>query len=163
MDDYITKPIDFGRLAQLIAKHFSPEPTAGGEPAPPPTADNAVPAEAINVARLLERYAATPQLIPTLLDRFEQQITANRTALEAQLAQGQLESLATLAHTLKGSAAYLAAERISALAAQVEAGGRAKDLESIRAGVAELQREIDACLQQIPQVRERIIAPGKGA
>jgi len=156
MDDYVSKPIDFALLGAAIDRYLvRPAALAPGQQSGTGAADAGVPA--INLEHLQARYAKTPQLLPTLLDRFQAQITKTRGELEAALAQSELDGFRALVHSMKGSAGYLAAEKLVQIAGQLEGSSKLGDLQAIQRGFAEMQREMDACLRQIPQVRQAMV------
>jgi signal transduction histidine kinase/CheY-like chemotaxis protein/HPt (histidine-containing phosphotransfer) domain-containing protein len=158
MDDYVAKPIDFQTLMATIDRHMATTGPASVDGTTKEAAAMQAPAPdaAINVPELLKRFSKHPQLIPTLLDRFQTEITANLVALEASVAASQLEAFTATVHSLKGSAGYLSADNLVKVAGQLEARGKARDLDAIKQGIAELQQEIDHCLAEIPNVRHRV-------
>jgi PAS domain S-box-containing protein len=149
MDDYVTKPLEFEALVATIAKHVC-APGAEHSPAT---------AQAISVAQLRQRFAGTPQIIPKLLDRFQREIESLRDVLNSADSETLLFSLNPLLHALKSSSRYLAADDLCQLATRLEASGKSGDLASLRAGLGNLQSEIDHCLAYLPAVRRQIASP----
>ena len=82
MDDYLTKPIDFGELTAAIARCVHSKSDV-----------KKAQADSIDLPQLHQRYAATPQIIPTILDRFEKEIRSLRTILESDPSDETIRSL----------------------------------------------------------------------
>ncbi len=152
MDDYVAKPLDFATLFATIAKHvrFEPNPPAVLAASSPPAAASDGPMDA---CKIRERFAATPNVIPELLDRFQEQIESLRNTLKSDAPEADLVSMTRLLHVLKSSSGYVAAEELAEVVTRLEACGKAGDFETLRAGLASLQTEIDRCLAQLPAVR----------
>jgi len=108
----------------------------------------------MDACRIRERFASTPEVIPQILDRFQAQIETLRRLLTADIPEGDLASLTSQLHKLKGASGYVAAEELTALATRLEAAGKTGDFETLRAGLAQLTSEIDRCLGCLPGVRQ---------
>jgi HPt (histidine-containing phosphotransfer) domain-containing protein len=71
--------------------------------------------------------------------------------IRAAVAQGDAAALASSAHALKGSAAYLSASIVRGHAADLERLGRERNLTAAPALVAQLD---DAVAQLLPELRK---------
>lgn len=155
MDDYIAKPLDFATLSAAIARHVrvEPNPPAAAVVSSPPAAVSNDPMDA---SKIRERFAGNPNIIPEILDRFQGQIESLRSVLKSDAPEAELVSMTRLLHVLKGASGYVGAEQLDQLATRLEASGKAGDFETLRAGIAGLQAEIDRCLAQLPSIRRDI-------
>ncbi len=132
MDDYLSKPIEESELLRVLNRWLpaaGDRPTATAVAAPEtaptglaePVQDGRIPAIAgVDVGLALSRVNGKLDLLLRLLGEFRNRnadaVDRLRTLLDGQ----QFESAAALAHTVKGAAATLGAQRIAAAAAQVE-------------------------------------------
>ncbi len=80
-----------------------------------------------------------------LLDLFLEDARQRLDQLESALSAGDLAQVASTAHSIKGAAANLAAERARSLAWAIESRGRAGD----SAGLAEFAGELAAELERV--------------
>ncbi len=93
------------------------------------------------LARAGDDRAFYRELLDLFLDDARQRLVHLETALSA----GDLTQVASTAHSIKGAAANLAAERARALAWAIESRARAGD----SAGLAELAGELAAELERV--------------
>ena len=130
-------------------------PGDGGpsEAARPPASDGYPPP--IDAETLFKRWAGMPELVKTILGKFEAQAGPDLERLEQSIAAGDAGETQRLAHGLKGAAGYIAADRVRELAAQLEAMGRDAELAGAEACLEQLRDELAQCLASIPQVLAR--------
>ena len=140
MDDYLSKPIDFAALAQMLARYLnkSGAPVAAEKPV------------SINESALRQRYASMPEMISALLDRAARQLATYSSGLASSLAKSDFQTAAVIAHALRGSAGALEAATLVSLTRELESAAQAKDVTALGAHVQSIQKEIDACRAQIP-------------
>jgi signal transduction histidine kinase/DNA-binding response OmpR family regulator len=147
MDDYVTKPIDPDQLQAAILKIVGQKQSAPQGPA-------------VDTASLLARCRGKSDLAERLLLKFEQQISEQVKELEQNLKQRELEAMAKAAHAIKGAAANLSADRISAAACALEEVGKTGELEKAITSVHKLADEVRQYLDFLPtavkQVRENV-------
>jgi HPt (histidine-containing phosphotransfer) domain-containing protein len=131
MDDYLAKPVDLGRLAEVLAR-WLPAPRAGATPQP--SAELAAePAQAVfNDQALLRRLMGDRQLAGILLKGFLRDVPSQLNHLHQRLAEADGAGARSQAHTLKGAAATVAAESLQALALALERAGAAGQLDRCR-------------------------------
>jgi len=70
--------------------------------------------------------------------------------------QGDARAMAESAHALKGAAGTITAEPLRALAAEIEAAGKAGDLTQVVSLTDQLRAEAERCLRFIPDLKERM-------
>jgi two-component system, sensor histidine kinase and response regulator len=147
MDDYVSKPIQKGELARVLAWAAAGAPTVTPTPTAAPT-----PVAAPDRPAALDRRGAVRQLggdeelfveIATLFRDDAPQVLA---ALRAALAAGDAKVVQRTAHTLKGSAGCIGGMPLAAAAAKVEAMGAAGQLADATAATDVLAAELDRLL-----------------
>ena len=170
MDTYLTKPVNRLQLEECIRTMLSRSTAAGSRPKPgnagnrlrpmPRTPRIATAAAGlvppIDAAVLTETLVGDIDLICDLVEKFEQTLAAEWQKMSSGFEAGDLEQVARSAHTLKGTASYMAASPIAAAAAALELCQDAVLQESIRDQLAGLRQEIDRCVKFLPVLREQL-------
>jgi HPt (histidine-containing phosphotransfer) domain-containing protein len=82
-----------------------------------------------------------------VLDKFEERLRNDWTELQEAVAASDSRRVATLAHSLKGSAGNVAATEISQVAGELERAARGQSLGSADATLERMNSEIERCLQ----------------
>lgn len=98
-------------------------------------------------AAVLDRLGGDEEMLQTFLDLLLQQAAADLPKLTEAVQQGDAKRVEHLAHSLKGAAASLSAERIRQAAYQLETMGRSGDLTSAVDALAQLRTEVDQLRQ----------------
>jgi Amt family ammonium transporter len=154
MDDHVPKPINPEKLLQTIANHLHGHP--GIVPIAPvevqPISTLPVPAGPVDMAAFLERCLGNPQVAFRVLDVFSIQAKEELARLQRALADGDLEQLARLAHSLKGSASNISADNVRNAARELEKFAVAGETEPLAAKLGELKTELDRCISFIADV-----------
>jgi CheY-like chemotaxis protein len=152
MDDYITKPIDAGRLAETLwrvaAGAAEPAVDAAPESAPPPaTAAAEVPAfdPAVAAALFPDGEASVREYAGILRQECPRLLLEIREGLE----QGDPGSFRRAAHTLRSTAEYFGATPVVDLAGRMEQFGSSGDLDGARGELDPLSREVDRLLRAV--------------
>ena len=128
MDDYVSKPVDFAAVRRIIdevAERASPSP--GND---------------WNIAAALERVEGDEELLRELLGIFIARWPALNATLRAAAGEHKTGELNSIAHTLKGELACLAAEPAAGLAARIEESGRLGDWEQVAHAITELENRV---------------------
>ena len=121
MDDYISKPIERTRLAEMLGRWVPLVPAAvSAEPSPPPGA-------------LRRELAAL----------FLEDVPARVAELEAAVRQEDREALRRAAHQLKGTAATVGATEVARSAAELETAAGASRLEAVSGLLAGLHAALE--------------------
>ncbi len=139
MNDYISKPVDLGQLADVLARWL---PVSGaGDAAQTSGQRDGEQAEAVfNLEALLRRLMGDRQLAGTIVKGFLQDVPSQLNNLRARLDQNDAHGARRQAHALKGAAVTVAAERLRGTAFEMERAGAAGHL--------------DRCGELMPQVVE---------
>lgn len=90
---------------------------------------------------LADRFMGDWDFVQVILDKFQQQVDADLEQLEQSLIDHNSQQAAALAHRIKGAAANVSAVEVSRLAAELEAMGRASDLNQADGHVARIKAE----------------------
>jgi two-component system sensor histidine kinase/response regulator len=120
MDDFLAKPITVDELQRIFDRYLKPEDSVSIPLLDPYVLDS------------LHRVAHNdPNFIAGLLPDFESEMTHCLMKMQTAVAQDDAEALQAAAHAAKGSAANLAAARLSDCCAQIQkqaAEGQARSL-----------------------------------
>jgi two-component system sensor histidine kinase/response regulator len=122
MDDYLSKPIERAKLAEILAKWVPLRPAA-----PSPADQDLAPG------------ASRRELTALFLE----DAPARLVELEAAFSQGDRDALRRAAHQLKGTAATVGAADVARSAADLERAAGGSPLESVSDLLAALQIELD--------------------
>jgi len=167
MDDYLAKPLEPDRLLEMLHHRLpkrgafvaavSQEPAGQAPPAAETGAANQEdqpPAFAppFDVEGLLKRWGMDRAFVTSLIGKFQKKALADFEQLERDVAGGAVDEATRRAHTLKGAAGYVAAARVSELAARLESMGRAGNLTGAEPCLDELRTELKRCTDQAPDV-----------
>jgi PAS domain S-box-containing protein len=123
MSDYLAKPVELGQLAEkleiwLAAEGQENAAPAAGEPSSPRT--DAIFDEAALMRRLMDDRPLAGLVLKGCLNDLPGQLASLNRLLEA----GDSAGLRLQAHTLKGAAATIAADGLSAIAREMETAAR---------------------------------------
>jgi len=128
MNDYVAKPVELRRLADVLARLLPA--SGGGDPAPASGQAAGEPAGAIfNVEALLRRLMGDRQLAGAVLRGFLHDVPSQLNNLRARLGEADGPGARSQAHALKGAAATVAAEGLHAIALAIERAGTAGQLD----------------------------------
>ncbi len=172
MDDFLSKPVKLLDLEQKLdqwlvqekKEHLSSHPTALSESVTTSTTSrsttegNAM--TSLNPNTLDELRALggedDPEFLATVIAQFLEDLPRHTTNIHAALEQADATALQKSAHALKGSAKAIGAEKLAALAFQLETVGRERTLERTQEAFILLKQEINlvevAAHREIPSV-----------
>jgi two-component system sensor histidine kinase/response regulator len=144
MNDYLSKPVQAGALASVLELWL---PTLETSPAePPPVAPDSTPKPAqaqvpsFSPADLLERLSDDRDTAQSIVAGFLDDAPNRLRQLHADVEHSRATEAARQAHTIKGAAATVGADALSAVAGELEQAGLAGDL----ALLASLSPRLDA-------------------
>jgi HPt (histidine-containing phosphotransfer) domain-containing protein len=172
MDEYLTKPLDPQKLIQVISKLVTRSATsASGSSTVRDRSSDGAPQEAestqsgkvhdvppINLDFLNKQWGSDEGFVQTLLARFHSRAPIDLSGIEAAASDGNLQEVARIAHRLKGSSGYVAANAIGMICEKLEEAAAAGERESIDELAGQLRLELDRCLAFIVDSRaERVV------
>jgi signal transduction histidine kinase/CheY-like chemotaxis protein/HPt (histidine-containing phosphotransfer) domain-containing protein len=161
MNDHVPKPIDTRKLAEALERWMAPVASAAGDgegeregegeegKVDSREADGEASMDGLKVfdrAAFLSRVMDDEELAAAILETFREDLPRLVMDLDAALESGDTDKATLHAHTIKGSAANVGAERLRSVAAQGEGLGRAGDLEGMRRWAASLEAECERLL-----------------
>jgi two-component system sensor histidine kinase/response regulator len=149
MDEYVAKPVRAAELLRVIQK-FAPQSVS----APVPHAPAMATAEPAVFARqtALDRFNGEEQLLEEVVELFVSDAPNRLADVRTSLEQGDPKRLQNAAHSLKGSAGYVGAERVAAQAMKLEELGRRGDLSAALEAFGQLEREIEELKRAVADV-----------
>ena len=158
MDNYISKPFEPDALLAIIGRLLAasgeePVEERPAEPGPTPSPSESSPP--IDRGALLIRCMGNLEFAQSLLSDFEVDLPERVDQIAQRIHEGDVRATAESAHALKGAAGTVAAESLRALAAEIEAAGKAGDLTQVELLADQLRAEAQRCLQFIPEIQER--------
>lgn len=146
MDDYVMKPVAPQELAGALEKWLTKAPEIGIQKAEVEMQDNVPRFSSISHpsslvwdrAAMLTRLMNNEELVITILQVYLEDIPKQIVALRNYLEAGDAVGAERQAHTIKGASANVSAEAMRDLAFALEQNGKAKDLQSMKARLEEL-------------------------
>ncbi len=122
MDDYLSKPFQFGDLQAVIAGDA--RPAASRKEPSPPVAEEPEGFDPLYLDRLAALESATgSSIVQQVVERFLTEAPRRLAEMRQALAKGDGAALVFAAHSLKGSSAQLGALLLAELSGEIEAGG----------------------------------------
>jgi signal transduction histidine kinase/ligand-binding sensor domain-containing protein/DNA-binding response OmpR family regulator len=142
MDDYLTKPFDRTRLAEVIARYIA-------TPTPTPVADNVpvttpAPAEAdapVDLAALHAQTDGDAAFEQELVKLFIESGDSALSEIAEAVSRGDFATVGRVAHALKGSTASIRARAASSAAAELERAARAGSADEVSGLEQQVRRE----------------------
>jgi len=165
MNDHIGKPFELEHLVTLLL-HYTGPVNGGAVPEPLNTTDTTAseqgnPAlDRLDIETALQRMGSNTAMLTNALRSFANDLAQAPHTLRAHLAGSERAEAIRVVHTLKGLAATVGANGLSALAARIEsrlASGSAPEEE--QAMVRQLQTAIDATARALAPTLKRLEAP----
>ncbi|MFW5839444.1 MAG: response regulator [Planctomycetota bacterium] len=154
MDDYVSKPIDPERLAEVIGRLCGLDEAARSEGDDCQSDPDAV---VFDRYRALATVDGSEQLLAEVLSLFKQTCPSMRARIRGALACGDAEELALAAHEIKGVLANIAAKRAHQAARKLELLGKSGQMQQAVGATEKLESQLDELISQIwPHQQEDI-------
>jgi two-component system sensor histidine kinase/response regulator len=163
MNDHLTKPIDPDQLISELVKWVKPGNRETSEGLPESSseskkAQNILPAEltGISIASGLGRVAGNRQLYTKLLCKFKDGQEDAVDQIKAALQEGDVETAARIAHTVKGVSGNLGGDNLYQAAAELE--NAIKEGKKLDLVMTEFDSQLKVVMDGIRVVEERLTA-----
>ena len=138
MDAYLSKPLTGSELVATVERLAGP----GGPPLPAGTAQGPAPAGAFDFHEALTRMAGQENLVQEMIEFFFQDTPAMLAGMDRAVQSDDAAEIGRLAHRLKGTLVYLAAEPALQAATRVEELGDRGDLAGAAQALPQLRHEL---------------------
>jgi CheY-like chemotaxis protein/HPt (histidine-containing phosphotransfer) domain-containing protein len=162
MDDYLSKPVTPRSVAKMLQKWLKPESAcaqearhaldaaAAGAPGQPEPVASSEPEKPLwDQDQMKQLMMGDEALIQKVLSQFLDQTPAQVARLADAIEQNNFSEAEHCAHSIKGTASYLGAERIREQAAVIEEAGKQKDLETLQGSIKAFQATFFELCEQI--------------
>lgn len=130
MNDFISKPVDLQRLAEVLAK-WCPEPEAQRAVQPAVHASPEQASDVFDSEALLKRVMGEREIACAVLSAFVADVPSQLSNLRRLLGEADGPSARIEAHALKGAAATISAARLRAIALAMEIAANAGELNHV--------------------------------
>ncbi len=157
MNDYISKPIAPGALAEALEKWLPRESlemkerTTGALNAPSAISCLPVFDHAELVSRMVDDKELARQIVDIFLDDTPRQIAA----LKDYIKSGDAAAVGRQAHSIKGASANVCGEALRAVAFEMEKAGKAGSMSDVLVYLPELERAFDQLKKEMARWLER--------
>lgn len=156
MDDYIAKPIDPDTLHIAIQKWSVstgneepvPEESVNAAPMVAPSEKKAAPLT-WNKAAALKRVRNKEERLKMLIDMFLSDMPERVSGISKLVDDSDMDELAKLAHTCKGVAGNLGAERLMQAAAELEQAGKERDEDKAIRALPDFNKEYAEFIKEL--------------
>jgi HPt (histidine-containing phosphotransfer) domain-containing protein len=111
------------------------------------------PRTCLDVEKLEKQFSGKPRLLDVMKQEFASLQETLLPELQNAYAQGNLQSLKDLAHTLKGNAALIGAVEVQELARTIEIAARDANRDDLQAKTEQLPASFQQALEQLENVR----------
>jgi len=148
MDGYVSKPISGKALEDAIASALqggATTKTRSGNPTPEKMSS-------WDAGRVLAKLDGNEKLFHELLEIFREESPKNLDKLRQAISQGDSETVANIAHSLKGELGYFGISGVCECARELEEMGRRQDLEGASGVSSAMENEILAVLDAMENV-----------
>ncbi|MDM8525915.1 response regulator [Desulfococcaceae bacterium HSG8] len=164
MDDFVTKPVDFRRLPEVIGKNI-PNLGTGGKRILPinPAEKHIPPANPVKIyipppsegeyillnKDALRRFRDSDAFVRQMYDVFIESASERTEKLRQAITADDIDQIVFCAHSLKGPCGTVGAESCWYLAAQLEQNARQENSDQIRPLFEKLEQELDKVMSLI--------------
>jgi HPt (histidine-containing phosphotransfer) domain-containing protein len=142
----------------LFERTQSPHDNAAGDNgplAPPPEPQPQPQDDVLNYDVLLENCLGDASLLISVVAQFEQQARTDLHNILRALAGADIDGVRAAAHSLKGAAGYLTAQRLRSAAQRLELAARPGWMKLANQLATELVRQLQDCLGRLREFVER--------
>ena len=160
MDEYLSKPLDSIKLIHLLNAlsltqidsanaEVKPIAESNGRTLPGSLPDERSNTPPLDLEALIQACSGNLEFVDRLLRKFAQRLPDEIQRLKADIAEGRFVQAAQLAHSIKGLAANMSADKLHRLVGELEVACRRHSKHVATACLANVLCEADRCLQFI--------------
>ncbi|MDH5778606.1 MAG: response regulator, partial [Gammaproteobacteria bacterium] len=131
MNDVIAKPVELSTLINVLNKWVGPDKKTGVVRETKPNSKQTRSADVLDDKVIKELYELMGDDVNSVFDAFLQSLSEHMPALAKAVEAEDLEQIATISHTLKGSSANIGANKFSSVSKAVLELARAKKIDGI--------------------------------
>ena len=162
-DDYLTKPIDTGRLEDMLIEYLPEEKvTISGDDADQDTAEKEeeplpewlLGREGLDTEAGVKNSGGTSEYL-TVLEGFYAAISAKAEEIESYYRQGDIKNYTIKVHALKSSARIIGAVELSAKAGRLEDAGNENNTDYIKEHTDDLLKQYRSYIEILSPVAEK--------
>ena len=141
MDDYISKPVDPKRLAEVLAKWLVVPVGAGRKIRidPPPQAAETI----FNKEALIRRLSGDEELAHRVVAGFLRDLPGQLSLLKRLIDSGDAQGARRQAHSLKGAAGTVSADAMRTLCSSIQAAATKGDLREASTLLSRLEEQFE--------------------
>jgi signal transduction histidine kinase/CheY-like chemotaxis protein len=148
MDAVLAKPLEIGKLRELLEQHGFRAEGSGGPPVPA-AAPAAPVSNPVDLDQLRGVVGDDAEFLRELCDTFVSSSTAIVSELAQALGAADRPALSSLAHKLKGGSSSVCAHELAKLAAALEKDAKEKPMPELAESVADLKRAFTAAASYV--------------
>ncbi len=156
MDEYISKPVDLQKLAEVVLRMFLKDRSASLTKSlknPKETLEYLP----IDVDAMLNRCMNNYQIVSAILEKFLEHAEKDLEILESAVIAGDSQKIFEIAHAIKGAARMISAERVCEKAMILELMGRSGVLQDQQQHFANLKQEVLLCINFMPEATQALL------
>ncbi|MBW1762364.1 MAG: response regulator, partial [Deltaproteobacteria bacterium] len=147
MDDYLSKPFTQKQLQNALIR-WAARPSASASEFPPDALDTTI------TSQLLELEEEEPGFVCDVIESFFRTAEESIARMKAAIEQGDVKTLRSAAHMVRGSSQQLGARRLGATCFKLESLEGLEDAGSI---VSHLERELEGAREALTGLAERAL------
>ena len=147
MDDYLSKPFTQKQLQKALIR-WAARPSASASEFPPDALDTTI------TSQLLELEEEEPGFVCDVIESFFRTAEESIARMKAAIEQGDVKTLRSAAHMVRGSSQQLGARRFGATCFKLESLEVLEDAGSI---VSDLERELEGAREALTGLAERAL------
>jgi HPt (histidine-containing phosphotransfer) domain-containing protein len=145
MDGYLLKPVRRRDLLGAVRQWSAGVPADAGQAAC--REEGADEAPSLDIESVLGEFEGKESVLYGAVDRFLESVRGQIVEMRKAADEGDGASIATDAHSIKGAARFIAAEKMASLALDLEKMGRSAQLDDVRV-------LLDRMIQETSRVEE---------
>jgi CheY-like chemotaxis protein len=147
MNDCVGKPLFRDQLLSLIKKWTATEPVSPSIGPPPkdiskPLAKKPIVRQPIDLDKALSEFMGEKEVLNGLLNEFTKKVRSQIKAIQQAFLSLDFKEIAKEAHSIKGGAANLTANRVAGIASALEKAAGLKQIELVRSLAGELEEKL---------------------